>query len=305
MLTTMRPHNSPDEHQWIEKYIEPEMMKHSGYRDEFGNIFIEIPTRDGHLSRVLWSSHTDTVHRDGGKQTVQYDPFTGICYKSDDNPLGADDAAGVWVMLEMIRASVPGMYVFHRGEERGGLGSAFIADNTETDWCKDIVLAVALDRRGTTSVITHQTGSRGMHHDSAMAIQGALEGVMPGNGWELDDTGVFTDTANYFELIPNCCNLSIGYEYEHTQHEMLDLSWLVRMRDAMVSVDWEHLAGSMSTSMLVASWDTYDTYDTHGAYDTYGVHEYRLVFDDIQDAYDYINEDPWTAAQMLFDAYRS
>jgi hypothetical protein len=47
--------------------------------------------------------------------------YTNIGFYS--NCLGADCTTGVWLILEMIKANVPGVYVIHSDEEVGGKGA--------------------------------------------------------------------------------------------------------------------------------------------------------------------------------------
>ena len=78
---------------------------------------------------------------------------------STRNCLGADDTAGVWLALELIRRQIAGRYVFHFGEERGGIGSGMLA-HRHPDWLAECQMAIALDRAGYDEVITHQGGNR-------------------------------------------------------------------------------------------------------------------------------------------------
>jgi hypothetical protein len=73
--------------------------------DKAGNVIKRIGD-----SRVMWSSHTDTVHRSEGYQrvTVNGDLFKVAHGQPDSNCLGADCTTGVWLMREMILAGVKG-----------------------------------------------------------------------------------------------------------------------------------------------------------------------------------------------------
>ena len=52
------------------------------------------------------------------------------------------------------------------------------------------------------------------------------------------DGGIFTDSANFTDLIAECTNCSVGYLHEHHQEEELDVDHLLRLRDALVKIDW-------------------------------------------------------------------
>jgi hypothetical protein len=125
--------------------------------DAFGNMILRVGG-----APVLWSCHTDSAHGggDSGRQRVAVaDGTASLRERPKAGCLGADDVAGLWLMLEMIGAGVPGLYVFHRGEEVGGLGSRHIA-MAAPETLAGIRYAVAFDRRGTGSIITHQAFGR-------------------------------------------------------------------------------------------------------------------------------------------------
>lgn len=234
MLRYKRPHGSKTEQAFVSRFIDPLPGIKS---DAFGNRYVAVPNPDGSPSRVMWACHTDTVHRKGGKQYVVYNPRSGMMYlpeTSKSNCLGADDTAGVWLMSHMIRLQVPGLYIFHRGEEVGGLGSSWIAAN-DPDRLAGIDIAIALDRRGYNSVITYQT-TRGCSETFASTLAARL-----GGHFEPDDTGLFTDTDNYTHLVPECTNLSVGYFDAHSKAESLDAWFLRDLLDRLCDLETESL----------------------------------------------------------------
>lgn len=184
---------------------------------------------------VLWSCHTDTVHRSDGRQNVRVDDGRIRLARGDSSScLGADDGAGVWLASEMIRAGVEGLYVFHRGEEIGGIGSTYIAEE-KPDLLEGITMAIAFDRKGRDSVITHQ-GARCCSDTFALSLGKAI-----GLGMEPDAYGLFTDTANYTHLIPECTNLSVGYDAAHSALESLDVPFLLKLRESLLALDVHRL----------------------------------------------------------------
>ena len=140
MHTYKRPQGSKTERRFIHNFIVPTGAK----PDKFGNYYLCIGK-----APIMWSSHTDTVHHNKGIQTVGYDGME-IGIAAEDNSkascLGADDTVGVWHMLQMIKAKVPGLYVFHRQEEGGRKGSQYIA-RAHGDLLKNVKYCIALDRR--------------------------------------------------------------------------------------------------------------------------------------------------------------
>lgn len=165
---------------------------------------------------------------------------TGTFYLSSaiQNQLGADDGAGIWLMLNMIEAKVPGRYIFHRDEEIGGFGSRHIRDN-EPNLLDGISHAIAFDRRGTGSVITHMLYERCCSDRFARSLCRVLD-----MRHSLDDSGGFTDVTQYADLIPECTNISVGYMNEHQTSEKLNYFYLHTLRDKLLAVSWSALIKS-------------------------------------------------------------
>lgn len=175
-----------------------------------------------------------------GKRFLKQEPK--VTYKS--SILGADDKVGVYIMSRMIDAGIPGMYIFHVGEECGGIGSSFLA-KTIPDTLKRFKRAVAFDRTGYENVITRQAGGDCCSTEFAKALGDQININFPSkceNKFSPCSGGVFTDTANYTAIIPECTNLSIGYFGAHGSGEHFDMVWLDHLFiPAILKVEWELL----------------------------------------------------------------
>ena len=174
----------------IEKFIEltdytyiygdeHELKKHlpeNTQTDEGGNYFLEIGESD-----TMFCSHLDTAAWE--KEKVQHDYFknekgdifvgtTGETYtytyknssgetvtreRSNATLLGADDKAGVVIMLHMIEHKIPGLYYFFHGEESGAIGSKAILRLNPSKFTK-YKKGVAFDRRAFVSISSNQMG---------------------------------------------------------------------------------------------------------------------------------------------------
>jgi hypothetical protein len=126
LMSYRRAHNSPGEKQYVLDHImplRPEIIATPA--NEAMAFFVRIGTSD-----VMFTSHTDSVHMNTSVifQDVHFENHN-YC-KKDNQPLGADDAAGNWIMMHMIHHRVPGVYAFFRGEERGGIGSSYCAESS-------------------------------------------------------------------------------------------------------------------------------------------------------------------------------
>ena len=294
MLTYCRPAYSKTDEAFIDKFIRPTGV----VSDKVGNLVKII----GDSPTVMWSCHTDTVHKKKGFQGID---FKGQYILRKDQfekkaCLGADDTAGVWLMLEMIRAKKEGMYIFHRAEEIGGKGSSHIEKNTP-ELLDGIKYAIALDRKGTRDVITHQGMMRCCSNEFASSLVDAI-----GMKYKPDDTGSFTDTDNYTDLVGECTNLSVGYEHAHTSKETLDAGFLMRLRQRLVALDYSKLTEKRKKGEedpdYHNQWDNWYYKDSRFGWDTsniivddgYGT----AKGDDLDDlVYDY----PDVAVKMLKD----
>jgi hypothetical protein len=229
MLEYRRPAWSQSEESFIARFIDSV----SGmYSDDYGNRLLISPG-----SKVMISVHTDSVHRTDGKQKIALSS-NGIVSLSGkektSNCLGADDCSGIYAALRMIEAGVKATFVFHRNEEKGGMGSHWLARNYP-QWLEAFDVCLALDRRGTQDIITAQKWSKCASEEFASSLATQLD-----MGHQESD-GIFTDSANYVDLIPECSNLSIGYRNEHSRWETLDLNYLEAVIQRLIQVDWNGL----------------------------------------------------------------
>jgi hypothetical protein len=224
MLKYRRPMDSDTELEFIYKFLAPLGVE----MDDAGNVYKRIGE-----SNILWSSHTDTVHHSDGYQEIKVtDTRVMLAEGSGSNCLGADCGTGVYIMTEMIKANKPGLYVFHRGEEHGSHGSRHIAK--EKTLLEGIEMAIAFDRHSNNSIITYQ-GGRCCSEEFSQSVSVQLPYL------KSDPGGVFTDTANYDHIVPECTNLSVGYKGHHSPLEFQDLIYLDRFINDMIALDTSKL----------------------------------------------------------------
>lgn len=242
-LTLKRGHESATEAKyvaWLANRLPLTMV------DGAGNLHVDL--RQGPQHRTMFTSHLDTVHRKEGENQVHVDG--NIWRASEGNALGADDGAGNAIMAHMIEAGVPGYYVFFRGEECGGVGSSWLAKELP-ELFADIDRAVAFDRAGYSDVITYQSGGRCCSDTFADALATALttedEWFVP------DNTGVYTDTAEFTRIIPECTNLSVGYKHQHGDREELNVDFCWFLAQQAVLVNWDALPTERAPKAHVSS----------------------------------------------------
>lgn len=207
-------------------------------QDSIGNIECNVGNQHG----LVFTAHVDTVHRDEGTLSLFItEPDNMVVADGMDGKaavLGADDASGLYILLSMIAAKKPGKYLFFVGEEVGGIGSSAYV-RARPAFSADMV--VSFDRRGTDSIITHQGGYETCSDVYARALAQALNMAEPTFGYKTDSTGLYTDSREFAELVPECTNVSVGYYNEHTVYECQDLGHLLALKDAAIAIDWAAL----------------------------------------------------------------
>lgn len=215
----------------VYKFLSEDFIK-----DQFDNLYYIIGE-----SNTLFCAHLDTV---GPAASV---PVTHVIednmIKTDGKTiLGADDKAGVVIMLEMIERKVPGFYLFTVGEEKGCVGSSKISkriqDNQEHKY-DAIKKIVAFDRRGYDCVITHQLQQRCCSDQFADALISELSKF--GFTYKKDPTGMYCDSAEFGDIISECTNISVGYFDQHSVNEKQDIDFLTKLADACCKIDWQSL----------------------------------------------------------------
>lgn len=205
-------------------------------KDQYGNYYYVI----GENPTTMFTCHLDTAC---GKQNKVKHVIENNIIKTDGKTiLGADDKAGMVVLLYMIENKIPGLYYFFIGEEVGCIGSGNLSSTwSETDFSYTVSKVVSFDRRSNCSVITHQWYGRCCSDEFAKELSSRLNNAGFNLKLEPDDTGVLTDSAQFMDIIPECTNISVGYKYEHTTSEYQDIDYLSRLCKSVVNIDWESL----------------------------------------------------------------
>ena len=222
--------------------------------DEFGNLFIKIGESD-----VMFTSHLDTAT---SANTPVNHVIDGDIIKTDGKSiLGADDKAGVTVMLYMIKNNIPGLYYFFLGEEVGCVGSKKVAEVQKKEKIEGINKVISFDRRGTTSIITYQTGRRCASDAFGQALAGQLNKANDSFEYIIDPTGVLTDSVQFISIYPECTNISVGYQSEHTFSETQNIAHLEKLAEACLKVDWNGLPVERDPSKT-----EYKSYGSYGGW---------------------------------------
>jgi hypothetical protein len=241
------PHGTEDI--LVDRLIKDGTFPRDIQQDPHGNWFYQV----GHGSRTIFAAHLDTVT--DKHQSVKH-VFDGDYIKTDGTTtLGADDKAGVSILVWMMKHKIPGLYYFFIGEEVGCIGSGLAAKYGDFEGNYDRILS--FDRRDTDSIITHQSWSRSCSDDFAQEICNQLNLADSTFKYIKDDGGVYTDSAEFVDIIPECTNVSVGYYSEHSKSEKQDIKHLIKLADACLKVDWENLPTTRNPKVKESKYSNY------------------------------------------------
>jgi hypothetical protein len=266
-------------------------------KDSFGNYYHVIGDSD-----TMFIAHLDTV---GGDVPVNH-VIDGDIIKTDGTSiLGADDKAGVIILLYMIEHNVPGYYLFPIGEEVGCIGSGKLSHKLSKESKEETITlsnnkeikvklptnkklnkirkVIAFDRMGYSSVITHQLDQRCCSDTFGKSLSNELNKF--GFEFDLDDSGVYSDSAEFADIYPECTNLSVGYFAQHTKNEIQDIKFLEELAKACVKVNWSDLPIERDPKSVEYLDNYYNFFGGRGTGKNKSGYEYknRYIYDDPYD----------------------
>ena len=232
--------------------------------DEFGNLSVDMR---GGVSTIAFTCHTDTVEsfwlapslRRLAPPTAEMEwaqtprqlaymqddlyPNDETAYRvvltdpSQDDCLGADDGAGMALMLAMIQEGVKGLYIFFADEESGRIGSEGMS-RTQPEMLQGLTHMLSFDRRD-ADIVTSQMGMPCVSDELAETLVERLstETVL----YHLA-AGSYTDSASFMQTVYECGNIGVGYRDEHSGYESLSLTiWVNLLEKCVQQATWEGL----------------------------------------------------------------
>lgn len=203
---------------YVLKALKP-FVDHIGV-DHFGNVL--AVKRFGPGPTVLLNAHLDTVERIQSDREILKN---GDIWSSSEGILGADDRAGVSVVLAAAQTLGKGLfngtvkYIFTVEEEIGLCGAREVAKS----FLWDVDMAFVIDRRGTNDIVTSRGG---VDFFCTSAFGTELERIARRaryTGWATV-AGGSSDTYIWARNGIESVNLSAGYQFEHTFDEQLDVA---------------------------------------------------------------------------------
>jgi len=213
-----------------------EYMPKGSKKDEFGNYYISIGQ-----SSTLFTSHLDTVSTEVEK--VHHVIKGDIISTDGSTILGGDNKTGVVILLNMIEHNIPGTYYFFAGEEPtakdGGLYGSKNALKANPEFFKKFKRAVCFDRKHEGSIVIRQMARFTCSKEFVESLTDQF--ARYGLPFKPDQTGWYTDTAVFIDVIPEVTNLSSGTYKEHSVREYVDMAYLEKVAEAALHIDWENL----------------------------------------------------------------
>jgi hypothetical protein len=173
--------------------------------------------------------------------------------------------------------------------------------------------AIAFDRRGMDNIISHQGWSRCASDAFCQALADELNLHDENLMYAPDDTGVYTDTAEFVDIIPECTNISVGYDHEHSQQECLNTHHYELLSQAVLRVEWDKLPVDRDPTVPEYKTSKYDTgltgwwtkYDSKDYDHTIYIDEFGSANKQSDSKYfGHLHDDDYWETEDLLDAVR-
>ena len=205
-------------------------------RDSYGNYWVVIGT-----SRTIFSAHLDTADSvEVGPRQVRHKEKRGYVATDGTTILGADDKAGMTIILTMVEAKVPGVYILFTDEEVGCLGSRWTAWQMSDDDLDVFDRMIVFDRAGNNEVLTRLSGIKSCSTVFARELCARLTRAGKTRYWPSRDGGM-SDALSFVWFVKEVTNIGVGYEFAHTGREIQDLRHLSNLIDRCLEIEWEKL----------------------------------------------------------------
>lgn len=165
-------------------------------------------------------AHLDTVFK-MPPTNIYYDERKNVMWSPEG--LGADDRAGVFAIIKIIRAGYKPHIIFTTDEEKGALGATMLIHQVPQPFA-DMKYIIQLDRRGTSDCVFYNCANE------------AFIEYVEKFGF-IENFGSFSDIS---EICPAWkvagVNLSVGYEDEHSVSETLHITPLLTTIDRVINM---------------------------------------------------------------------
>ena len=160
---------------------------------------------------VALIAHMDTVFS-SPVQDLYYDKQKNVMWSPDG--LGADDRAGIFAILQILKSGLRPSIILTTDEEKGGVGASILTDDYANCPIPNLKYMIQLDRKGNYDAVFYDCISEDfMEYVESFGFYRA--------------NGSFSDISFLMPQWEICgVNLSIGYKDEHTYTETLHINQL-------------------------------------------------------------------------------
>ena len=160
----------------------------------------------------------------------------------------------------MVRARVPGTYIWFAEEESGCKGSEGWR-KSQPQLVASLRAVISLDRGGTGDIVSTQMGEPCVSKEFLELLRGPefLGDLLP-----IDGQGSYTDSHVFMDCtvrgtvdkLVECTNLSIGYTNQHSSRETLSMWHLTELRDKLVGfVGLARAIEQMTPTRVSVAWE--------------------------------------------------
>lgn len=183
--------------------------------------FIYCKKNKNDCLNVMLTAHMDTVYEAKEDRSLFFEQKKKLFWSPDG--LGADDRAGVFAIIEIVKYCNVSDILFCDFEETGGIGSLnFCKKYKKENFNVNFILAY--DRCGNKNFVTYSCDNK------------EFDEVVKKFGFEKQN-GSFSDLANLMpHLEVSGANLSVGFENAHSTREILTVDNLLFTIDASIKL---------------------------------------------------------------------
>lgn len=205
----------------VSDYLQPVLSElvDTVHMDLYGNLLGDLKCGNGEGATILLSAHMDTVR--GVMADKKILENNGVII-ADKGALGADDRAGIAIILTVLRNLKKLNFnghikvAFSREEEIGCVGAGRI----DSKWYEGTDLAIVVDRRGNRDIVAG-CGMAFCSNEVGFFMEDVSK--MLDMDWKCVEGGI-SDAMVFAQEGINSINLSAGYMNEHTDREFVVLS---------------------------------------------------------------------------------
>lgn len=194
-------------------------------------------------------AHMDTVFVKP-PTSIYYDKEQGVMWSPEG--LGADDRAGIFCILKILQAKLRPTIIFTTDEEVGCLGAEALVKAFKHDAPSKLNYIIQLDRRGSTDCVFYDCDN--LDFVKYVESFGFIEAI-----GSLSDISVICPEWGMAGV-----NLSVGYENEHSESEILHVVPMLKTIDKVKIMLTQKEIPEFKYIPSEYSWNGYKNYQSYG-----------------------------------------